>query len=348
MSFSNSDLHINVPLTDFAVAYKPELAGFLWSKLLPPKVVNKRSNFIRQLSKAQMLRKQELRVGNRGSVAEVSFKTDTSLSYLCADYAVQSIIDNTESMEADEILQYEQSQMEACLYAMNVNLDVITVKETLRNPAVMTQNLALTAPQFWDNFNSPASDPVNELKVACLRVKVETNNYPNVIVMHDYVWDRVQRHPKVLARGGVHPVGNAIVTVPQFEAILGVPPGTLQITSCQYNLALEDQAPDYRSMIGPDCIVAYVESPSTRSYGLGNTFMFQSMSGGAGDIIKEIEAPFVVYEFPDMGLKSTRGATIHRLVGGLDQKILVPEAGFLITSCVDASRFDLYKNMLNN
>ena len=55
-----------------------------------------------------------------------------------------------------------------------------------------------------------------------------------------------------------------------------------------------------------------------------------------------------MYEFPDMGLKDPRGATIHRLVGGLDQKVLVPESGFLITSCVDATRTNLYDNMLNN
>lgn len=347
MAFSNSDLHINMPLTDFAVSFRP--AGYLWSKLLPQKVVNKRSNFIRQLSKAQMLRKQDLRVGSRGEVAEVSFRIDQNLSYLCADYAVQTVVSNTEAMEADEILQYEQEQMEACLLSMNQNLEVITVKETLRNPAIMTQNLALTASQFWDNYNSPDSSPIDDLDTACQKIFVKNGGrMPNLIAMHAYVWKRVQKHPSTLARGGVHPTGNAIVTKEQVENILGVNPGTIQITASQYNLAPEDQTPDYRSMIGPDCIVAYVEAPSPRSYGLGASFMFQSHTGNASEIIKEIEAPFVVYEFPDMGLKDPRGATIHRLVGGIDQKVLVPESGYLITSCVDATRTNLYDNMLNN
>lgn len=350
MAFLNSELHINVPLTDYAVAFRPEVKGYLWAKLLPPKIVNKRSNFIRQISKAQLLRKYDLRVGTRGEVAEVQFKIDQNLSYLAADYSVQSVLASTEDMEADEILQYEQEQMYACLVAMHTNLEVLTIKETLRNPAILTNNLALLAKQFWDNYNSQESDPIADLKVACLKVMVRTGGHmPNIIVMHAFVWDKVQRHPRVLARGAVHPSGNAIVTVAEFEKILGVAPGTIHITAQQYNVALEDQTPDFRSMIGGDTIVAYVDTPDVRSYGLGNSFMFQRASaGGSYEIVKEIEAPFVVYEFPDVGLKDPRGATIHRLVGGLDQKVLVPDAGFLIQNCVDVTRTDLYDSMLNN
>ena len=72
----------------------------------------------------------------------------------------------------------------------------------------------------------------------------------------------------------------------------------------------------------------------------------RASAGGANEIIKDLEAPFVVLEFPDVGLKDPRGATVHRIVGGLDQKILVPEAGFLIQNCVDATRTDWYGTAL--
>ena len=78
MSFLNSELHLNVPLTDLAVRFSPIEAGYLWSKLLPPKVVNKRSNFIRQISKGQLLRIGDYRVGTGGQVQEIQFKVDDS------------------------------------------------------------------------------------------------------------------------------------------------------------------------------------------------------------------------------------------------------------------------------
>lgn len=349
MPFLQSQLHVSVPLTDFAVAFRPDEEGYLWGQLLPPKVVTKRTNLIRQISKAQLLRKYELRVGRGGRVSEVEFKVDQNLSYSATDYAVESILSQTEDMEADEILQYEQEQMYACLIAMHTNLEVLTIKQTLRDTTVLTNNVTLLPRNYWDNYNSGASNPIEDVKVGCLSVFVRTGKMPNRIVMHAYVWDRVQRHPTVLARGGVHPSGNAIVTVEQFEAILGVAPGTMRITAQQYNVALEDQTPDYRSMIGGDTIIAYVEPPGVRTYGLGCSFMFQRASAGDNlEIVKELEAPFVVYEFPDVGQKDPRGATVHRLVGGLDQKVLVPEAGYLIKNCVDVTNTARYSNFLNN
>lgn len=347
MSFLNSELHLNVPLTDLAVRFSPIEAGYLWSKLLPPKVVNKRSNFIRQISKGQLLRIGDYRVGTGGQVQEIQFKVDPSQQYACIDYAVEAVLRQTEDMESDEILQYSQEQIFTCMISMNGFVEYVTIKQTLRNPAILTQNFSLTPSEYWDNYNSQASDPIEDLKVACLKVLVATTKMPNIIVMHAMVWDRVQRHPRVLARGGVHPTGNAIVSIAQFEDILGVEHGTLCITTQQYNTALEDQTPVYSSFIGPDTIVAYCEPSSVRNFGLGQSFMFQRASaGGANEIIKDLEAPFVVYEFPDVGQKDPRGATVHRIVGGLDQKVLVPEAGFLIQNCVDSSRTDWYGTAL--
>lgn len=349
MSFLNSELHLNVPLTDLAVRFSPIEAGYLWSKLLPPKVTNKRSNFIRQISKGELLRIGDFRVGTGGQVQEVQFKVDNSLSYNCIDYAVEAVLRQTEDMEADEILEYSAEQIYTCMIKMNEYIEYITIKQTLRDTATLTQNVTLTPAEYWDNYNSQASDPIEDLKVACLRVFTRTTHMPNCIVMHAYVWDRVQRHPRVLARAGVHPQGGGILSVATMEDILGVEHGTICITTQQYNVALEGQTDDFRSFVGPDCLVLYTEGPSVRNFGLGQSFMFQRASaGGPNEIIKDLEAPFVVLEFPDVGLKDPRGATVHRIVGGLDQKILVPEAGFLIVDCVDKTRTDWYSQMLNS
>lgn len=352
MAFNTSTLHISVPLTDLAVAFRPELEGYLWSTLLPPKVVTKRTDLIRQIDKGNLLLRKDLRAGKGGRVEEVQFKVGENLSFSAIDYAVQAILRNTERMEADEILQYDQENIYHCLIAMHTNIEVVTIKETLRDPNVLTNFVALNPAEYWDDYSSPLSDPVDDIKVGVLQVFVKTGHMPNQIVMHAMVWDRVQRHPKVLARGGVHPTGNAIVTIAEFERIIGVEPGTMKITAQQYNNANEGQTPNYVSMIGPDTIITYSEAPGIRSYGIGYSYMFQDSSAGGMDVqaVKEIEAPFLVYEFPDNGLFDPRGATVHRLVGGLDQKVQVADAGYLIQNCVDrtAPRYAGYLNNLYN
>lgn len=347
MSFLSSQLHVSVPLTDLAVAYRQNLKNYLWSKLLPPKVVSKRSDLIRQISKAQLLRSYELRSGKGGAVTEVQFKIDQNLGFNCIDYAVEAVLSDTESAEADEILEYEAEQIYHCVVAMETNIETLTIRDTLRDPTKLTQNVTLTPPAYWDNYNSPSSDPVEDLKVAVLKVTLATGNKPNIIAMHLFTWDRIQRHPKVLARGGVHPTGNAIVTIPDMERILDVAPGTIEVTGNYYNAALEDQTPEYRAMIGPDTIVAYCAPPSDRSFSLGYSFQFNaSKVGGSGEIVKDLESPLAVYEFPDMGLRDVRGATIHRVVGGLDQKVLQPEAAYLIKNCVDFTNANRYGSYL--
>jgi len=347
MAFNASTLHVNVPLTDLANRFTPEMEGYLWSRLLPPKVVTKRSDLIRQIDKGNLLRLYDLRAGDASRIQEVQFKVNSNLSFNAIDYGVQTILRNTERMEADEILQYDQEQMFTALVSMHTNLEYVTITQTLRDTSLLTNNVTLTAAEYWDNRTSMDSDPILDLTAACMSVFTKTTKMPNVIVMHAYVWRAIQQHPKVLARGPVHPTGSGIVTIPMFEEILGVQSGTIHVTAQQYNRGNQGGSDLFTSMIGPDTIVAYVGPPSQRAYSLGYSFMFQDGSaGGDPQVIKEIEAPFVVYEFPDNGLFDVRGATVHRLVGALDQKVLVSDAGYLIKNCVDYSNAALYGQML--
>lgn len=355
MAFLDSALHINVPLTDYAVAFRTKEDEYMWDKLLPPKVVSKRSDIIRQIDKGNLLRKYDLRVGTGGRIPEVQFKVSQNFTYNAVDYAVRAVLRESERANADSILQYDQEMMYHALISMHTNLEVLTIKDTLRDPLQLTNNVTLALPTFWDNYNSPGSNPLADLKTAVLSIRARTEHMPNVILMHDLVWDALQRHPIIVARGPVHPFGAGIITIPIMEEILNVRPGTIKVTSKQYNVAKEgDPIADFRSMIGPDVIVAYVEPPSTRSYGLGTTFMFQGKSEGSNytgenlDVVPGLGgAPFVVYQFPNYEADS-RGAQSLNLVGGIDQRVLVQDAGYLIRNVVDKTNFTKYGNFLNN
>lgn len=347
MAFLDSNLHVNQALTDFALAFRQDEAGYLWSKVLPPKVVKHRSDYIRQIDKGQLLRLYDLRVGKGGRVQDVQFKIGSNLTYNAIDYAVEAIMRATEAANADEIIQYEQELIYNALIAMHTNLEVITIKNTLRDTTIMTNNVTLGAADQWDNYQSPTSDPVEDIKRRVLRIKSRTGKAPNMVIMHDMVWDVVQRHPNVLARSPVHPAGGGIMTRQVFEQICDLPPGSLITTSQTYNLALEDQTADFRSFIGPDVILAYNEAPSTRWYGLGLSFAWPGETMGDMASKAGIQAPFVVLQFPD-NYKDPRGANILRVVGGMDQKVLNVDAGELIVSAVDGTNTTAYGQFLNN
>lgn len=347
MGFLDSNLHVNQALTDYAVAFRQEEAGYLWSKLLPPKVVAHRSDIIRQIDKGQLLRLYDLRVGRGGRAGEIQYKIGSNLTFNCIDYAVEAIVRATEAANADAILQHEQELIYHATIAMHTNIEYVTVKSILRDTTVMTNNTTLAAADRWDSFNSPSSDPVEDIKRKVLRIKSRTGHAPNVVMMHDMVWDVIQRHPKTLERGAVHNGGLGIVDKAMFERICDLPPGSLMTTSQTYNLAQEDQTADFRSFIGDDVIIAYVEPAGVRSYGLGQMFMWPGDE--LGNMTKQagMAAPFSVLQFPD-NWKDIRGANVLRIVGSLDPKVLNVDAGELLVDVVDSSDSTAYGSFLNN
>lgn len=354
MPFIDSQLHYNQALTDFAIGFRQDAAGYLWSKLLPPKTVTNRSNVIRQIDKGQLLRKYDLRVGPSGRITEVQFKVGANLSYNAIDYAVEATMRKSEVSNADAILEYEQELIYHAMIAMHTNIEVITIKETLRSPTVITNNIDLDSlpASRWDQYNSVSSSPIQDIQRRRLLIKSRTGHDPNICLMHDMVWNVVQRHPDTLARGGVHPTGNAIVTKEQFEKICDLPPGSLITTSMTYNVAQEGSPADFRSFIGPDCLLAYTAPAATRSYSLGQSFQFigeadEDMAKSAGLGEGGGGLPFLVLQYPDHN-RDPRGANVLRVVGGLDQKVLVTDAAELLINVVDKTDTAAYGQFLNN
>lgn len=356
MAFLNSQLHVNQALTDYAISFRPELEDYLWNTALPKKVVSHKSDVIRSIDKGQILRLWDIRTGGQAKPSQrVSFKIGANQLYECVSYRAEAILDPVERANADSVLLYDQEQMFAALMAMQTNFEFACVKDTLRNPAILTNNVAITAANRWDNYASPTSDPITDLTSAIelMRVRIGGKN-PNFLAMHRLVWNQVQKHPAVLARGAVHvnPAGLGIVTPTQFEQILDLPPGSLHITVAQYNTAVEGTPDDFRSFIGPDVIIGYNEpTPGVRNYGLGQSFMFLPkdlpLEGGAKLTSGSVD-PMIVIEYPGYGIGEMGVSTIASVYGSVAFKVLVPDAGYLLTDVVNKTNTALYGNLLNN
>lgn len=347
MAFLSSELHVSQALSDYAIAFRPDENGFLWSKILPPHYVSKRRDLIRRISKAQLLRLADLRVGKGGRVTETQFKLDTNAEYACWDVSVETALRRTEDMEADEILQYSQENVYTALIWMNTYIER-AVWGILRDPAILTQGVTLLPGDYWDG-NGPDARPLEDLKLGVEAVIDETTHVPNLISLHPRVWSRVLDNFSVVARSAVNPAGFGVALKSQIENYLGVPEGTIVLSRGQYNSSLEDQPAVYKSFTGGDVLIAYVEPPSPRSQGLGQMFMMQDSksanSGGEPQAVNEVGGPLVVYQYDDWS-RDPRGATVHRLVTGLDPRILNPKAAYLIRNAVDVNNTARYGTIL--
>lgn len=359
MAQNDSQLHVNIPLTDYAIGFRPDESGFLWRSLLPEKVVPNTSNIIRQIDRANLMQVPDIRNGAQGYMSEVQFKMGASQTYACVDYAVEVVKDRRERSNADPILQYDQEMLFTGMNKVNLNLEKVNVRDTLRDTANYDSAhvVTLTSGSRWDDHNSPTSKPIEDIKTGVLRVKVQCGGAKRgtiFVVFHDYVWNKIQLHPGLLARAPVHPQGAGILTISAFEEILFGKPddpnrvnGKVLTTSQFYNTALDPQAEDMRSFIGDDCLIIYAEPASQRAFGFGTSFMFSGITEGVEFMSQSGGIPIVVYSYPDPK-RGVYGSDVDRIVGSVDFKILNPKGGYILKEVVDATNTAEYQSMLDN
>lgn len=331
MALLPSNIHVNRPLSDLVIAYTPSANGFLRDKFFPRKLVAHTSDQIRSISRDQLLRIYPMITGPAGRVTQVQFGTDATQTYNCNTFSLEATLDNFERQNADSELQYDKRQMQAPLLALSLGLEKVAITDTLRSTSVLTRNSVLPTAAYWSNYNSQSSDPIDDLMVACQTVMTQTGHKANVISMDVMVWKKLAQHPNVLSRSPVHVAGSsgAIMTIRLLEEILAtwLEPGSIQITAQRYNPNNEGAAGAIKSFIGSDVIVAYADSPSSASYGVGYEFAFNGLVGSD---------PFLVLQYQDLN-RGPLGSDVLRLVASVDYKVTNPNAAYLLKGVVDTT-----------
>lgn len=346
MPHLGSGLHTSVPLTNYAIAWKPrEPNYFFTSRFLPYLSVSHERDLIRTIDKGRMLQIYEAAVGTSQKTSPViEFGIGPNKSFQCQPYSFDGVINHYDAQRADSVLNYEKRQVAAPRFALAMYLEKKGAG-ILTDPANYDGNTkALAGAELWDDYASNDSDPVEDLIDLLMTVNNEEGVKCNELTMDKLVWRIVSQHPKVRARAAIHAEGRplGIVTVEDLEKILEpwLEKGAIKITAGRYNGAQDPgdsgsstTITDVRSFIGPNVIAAYVEPPSIESIGFGYTFCFAGL--GADDGLGGNE-PMAVLEYEDNSIRP-KGGTRLVLASSIDQKIAYPSTGYLLRSVVDTS-----------
>ena len=349
MSFLDSRLHISVPDTEMAIRFTPDPKSYVGKRILPMRPVRRKNDLIRQINKANIIQKRDLRVGAKGRVAEVQFRLDQEQSFFTIDYAVSAIIDFGEAAQADDALQYEQEQLFVATEAMEVNVESIITEQTLRDTTVMTQNYTVGVAEYFNDYNATGDGPFRIIRNAIESTRIASGGKdPTSITMHRWTWSYLSEHPDLLGKAPVHtsPGGLQKISPDQFLQIFDLEPGKceLNIVAGYYTSSNEgDPNPTYASYIGRDIVIAHTEQPALRTYGLGYTMAWagpgqggEPLKGADGNVLSQ-----VVYRIPLPDWGSHGGERI-KVVGSFQAKILVPESGFLIKNALDPALAKAY------
>jgi hypothetical protein len=333
MAFLQSNLHINRPLSDMVIKFDPMSIGFARNQFFPRKPVSNLSNQIRQIDRGQLLRPYPMTAGEGGKIGRVNFATGPTLTYNATVFALEARLDNVEMANADAELQYQLNQSQAPMLALMVGLEKLAITDTLRSTANLTQNTTLASNQYWNAYTSPKSDPISDLTVACSRVASQVQKKANRLMMDHMTWSKLMQHPNVISRVLFNTRGTGAVLTPAIlEEILNpwLEPGSVIIYKARYNAGAEGEAESYKSFLGPDVIVSYVDQPGPLSWGLGYEFAWNGLNG---------DDPFLVLQFP-LNEAGALGSNVIRYVSAVNYYVTNPKAAYLIKSAVDTSLAD--------
>jgi hypothetical protein len=346
--FQGNALHPSVPLTQYAIAWKPrEKDWFFTSRFLPYLTVQKDRDLVRTVDKGRMLQIYQAVAGTGQTKAPVvEFGIGPNKAFQCTPFSLDGMINHYDRKRADDVLQYEKRAVAAPRFALAQYLEKQGAA-ILTDPSQYAGNTkALTSTELWDDYDSNDSDPIEDLIDLLMAVNNEEGVKCNELSIDKLVWRVISQHPKVRARAAVHAEGRplGIITVEDLEKILEpyLEKGSIKIVAGRYNAAEDPgQNPDgtsttqtdLRSFIGANVIAAYVEPPSVESIGFGYTFAVAGLGSEDGRGGNE---PMAVLEYEDNSIRPI-GGTRLTLVSSVDQRIMYPSCGYLLRGVVDTT-----------
>lgn len=184
----------------------------------------------------------------------------------------------------------------------------------------MTNNTTLSGTsQFSDYVHSNPLSVLLECRDQCFME-------PNMMVMPQGVWAKLQFHPLLVKSVYPNGDGSGIVTIRQLSELLGI--GSIFIAKGKYNTAAKGKPAVYQNLWGKDIVMAYVSptiSPKTVSLGWDFTLSHGVLSDGE-------EQTYRVRKWRDESIGG--GGDWIEVDYEAEAAIVCPDVGFLIKNAV--------------
>lgn len=199
---TQSDLHVNIPLTNVSVAYIPQATDYIATKVFPIVPVEKQSNIYWKYSKSDWRRTdvQKRAPGTESAGTGWNLETDT---YYAQVYAVHKDIDDQVRANADSNFNLESDATKFITNQLLLKREIDFVNKFLVTGVWATEYTGVagtpSAGQFRQ-WNDPASDPLNDIAKWVVNFRQLTGYAPNVLVLGAYVMQELKNHPDLVDR----------------------------------------------------------------------------------------------------------------------------------------------------
>jgi len=293
---SQSDLHVNVPLTNVSIAYMQSADAYIADKVFPKVPVKKQSDLYWKYSKSDWRRTDVARRAPSTESPGVGWNTTTD-QYFAHVYAVHKDIDDQLRANADSNFVLDRDSTEFITNQLLLKRDVDWAAKYFTT-GIWDNDLTVGASANANGFTAPAakwsdagSDPIGDVARAVISFRKNTGFAPNIMVLGADVMTALKQHPDIIDR--IKYTQRGIVTEDLIATMFGVnelyTSYASQSTGPQIPDAKTQDAAASYSFINDSksALLCYAPSaPSLMTPSAGYTFTWNGYLGGNSEGIK--------------------------------------------------------------
>jgi hypothetical protein len=278
---TQSDLHVNVPLTNVSVAYMQSATTYIADKVFPKVPVRKQSDLYWKYSKSDWRRTDVARRAPGTESPGVGWNFDTD-SYFAHVYAVHKDIDDQLRANADSNFNMDRDATEFVTNQLLLKRD-LDWNGTYFKSGVWNTDLA--GGDDFGQWSDAGSDPIGDVAQYVVDFRRETGFAPNIMILGAEVMKALKQHPDIIDR--IKYTQRGIVTEDLIATLFGVD----QLYTSYATVAAGPQIPDARQQDAAasydfitnakSALMLYAPStPSLMTPSAGYTFTWSGYLGG--------------------------------------------------------------------
>ena len=323
---TQSDLHINQPLTNVSIAYLQTSTSYIADRVFPKVPVQKQSDMFWKFSKSDWRRTDAQRRAPSTESPGVGWKYDTD-QYYAHVYAVHKDIDDQVRANADSTFKLDKESTEFITNQLLLKRDVDWNATYFRSGVWATEQTGTTDFVKWDDA---ASDPIGDVARWIIDFRRETGFAPNKMVLGAHTMAALKQHPDIIDR--IKYTQKGIVSEDLIATLFDVQSlytsyATLTNTPQLNDARQQDLAATY-DFITPTtgALLLYApSSPGLQIPSAGYTFTWNGYLAGNGQGIR-------VKRFRMEPIASDRVEAEMTY----DMKVVCPDMGLYVADAVDA------------
>jgi hypothetical protein len=303
---SQSDLHINAPLTNVSIAYIQGTDQYIADKVFPKVNVAKQSDLYWKYSKSDWRKTDVERRAPSTESKGTGWKTTTD-SYFCHVYAVHKDIDDQLRANADSNFNLDSDATKFITNQMLLKRDIDWMATYFKTGVWGTNYVGTTDFVKWSDT---ASNPVQDVNTWVMNFREINGFAPNFMVVAPQVMNALKANKDILDR--IRYVQKGVITEDLIASLLGV--GKIYVAWASKatdatdttppipavpelnDVEAQDAAAGYKFLttseaasaaVSKGALIGYApSSPSLLTPSAGYTFTWSGYQGGNGNGIK--------------------------------------------------------------